>query len=745
MISISRLPSRLAGLASALIFSGQALAIGLGASSGQAVLGQPLRVRIALIGADGGPLDASCFRLAAPQAPMDVDYVLRDGRLQVESVRGQTQLLVSSQAAWRQPVVEFRVVAQCGGAEIARDYLLLASLPAVPQPAARTTPPEAGRDAAREAAREQPREPAAATGMSPADDTLRIAADTNLNALARGLYPSQRETRDEYRRLIAAANPALFAGRSSVGSVPLPAGTVLVVPPNLPRPEAATRKEAGEAKPAASSQPPRSSTAEKADKADKRNKPAEAAQAGGGADGASGAAASRQAPDRLVIGGAGGGAVKPLSPRELAATLDRLERMVEDQGRIHLGMSESMKTVELAFGELRAGLAAMEARTKALEVERIKAETERTKTLARLAELERSRLGILELLALVLASGGIGAGLIYFYHRLQGRAGGGRAQFTFGDFATAPAAPAPAASVPTPGPIPTPAATPFDSLVTGGPVAAEPPPARPAMAPAATLPPAFPAAPATPVPPSVPAAPAAVDAALPPVAMVMATKTATIDPPSPAREVPETPRPELPPVIEFTFEAPPDVASPTAAAPQAMPPRAVPPAAGPAPTAARAGAKPAAAPAAVTVVSSDPTLELAHLMESMGLAQGAAQALVEHIRNNPAESVQHWLKFLDIYHASGLQDELADSVKELKGKFNVALDDWSGEGAQRRSLIDYPHLARELTAIWGKEGCAAFLVNLIADTRDGTRAGFPRAVVEEIVLLRAMLDSMAAG
>jgi hypothetical protein len=178
-----------------------------------------------------------------------------------------------------------------------------------------------------------------------------------------------------------------------------------------------------------------------------------------------------------------------------------------------------------------------------------------------------------------------------------------------------------------------------------------------------------------------------------------------------------------PPMIEFTLEA--------------LPPHAVPPEPTfvPPPMPAMSAER---VVQAVPGVGHDPAIELAEVMESMGLAHGAAHTLVEHIRGNPAESVQHWLKLLDLRQRAGLQEQLADSVKELKAMFNVAIDD---DGAQpgNASLADYHHLAKELTAVWGKPECGAFLLNLIADTREGTRAGFPRAVVEEILLLRAML------
>jgi hypothetical protein len=181
-----------------------------------------------------------------------------------------------------------------------------------------------------------------------------------------------------------------------------------------------------------------------------------------------------------------------------------------------------------------------------------------------------------------------------------------------------------------------------------------------------------------------------------------------------------------PPMIEFTLES--------------LPPHAVPPEPTFTPPRAMASKPPEQVELAVPGVGHDPAIELAEVMESMGLAHGAAHTLVEHIRGNPAESVQHWLKLLDLRQRAGLQEQLADSVKELKAMFNVAIDD---DGAQpaNASLADYQHLSKELTAVWGKPECGAFLLNLIADTREGTRAGFPRAVVEEILLLRAMLDN----
>ena len=68
--------------------------------------------------------------------------------------------------------------------------------------------------------------------MAP-ERTQRLLAATNLNALARARYPGDLAARNEYRRLIALANPSLFGGRVRTGAVNLPAGTELVLPAEL--------------------------------------------------------------------------------------------------------------------------------------------------------------------------------------------------------------------------------------------------------------------------------------------------------------------------------------------------------------------------------------------------------------------------------------------------------------------------------------------------------------------------------
>ncbi|HZV53371.1 MAG TPA: hypothetical protein VFF82_00405, partial [Rhodocyclaceae bacterium] len=64
-------------------------------------------------------------------------------------------------------------------------------------------------------------------------------------------------------------------------------------------------------------------------------------------------------------------------------------------------------------------------------------------------------------------------------------------------------------------------------------------------------------------------------------------------------------------------------------------------------------------------------IELANIMTSMGLAESAAQTLVEHIRENPRQSLGHWLKLLELHRLNGNRTEFERSANEMRQHFNV--------------------------------------------------------------------------
>lgn len=159
--------------------------------------------------------------------------------------------------------------------------------------------------------------------------------------------------------------------------------------------------------------------------------------------------------------------------------------------------------------------------------------------------------------------------------------------------------------------------------------------------------------------------------------------------------------------------------------------------------------QPAHVPVATRETSStsvEPTLELAEIMLSMGLEQGAAQTLVEYTEANPREALHHWLKLLDIHRNSGQLENFRETAEKLRLNFNIQAEDWARSSAHDvPTLENFSRLAEEIQRLWPRpEECIAYLKNLLEDNRDGTRAGFPRAVAEEILLLIDILKATYA-
>lgn len=136
-------------------------------------------------------------------------------------------------------------------------------------------------------------------------------------------------------------------------------------------------------------------------------------------------------------------------------------------------------------------------------------------------------------------------------------------------------------------------------------------------------------------------------------------------------------------------------------------------------------------------------VELADIMMSFGRVRGAAETLAEFIRGNPREAVTPWLKLLEVYRAAGLRDEFNAIAGELNKTFNVTTVNWQSYDALRASkmsLEDLPHICETLQKAWRTTACQRYLQQLLRDNRNGTRAGFPFAVIDEILTLSAILE-----
>lgn len=143
----------------------------------------------------------------------------------------------------------------------------------------------------------------------------------------------------------------------------------------------------------------------------------------------------------------------------------------------------------------------------------------------------------------------------------------------------------------------------------------------------------------------------------------------------------------------------------------------------------------------------EPTLQLAEIMLSMGLDQGAAQALLEYTEANPRQAVYHWLKLLGIYRKRGQQAEFVETAEKLRKHFNVQAEEWvRTDTGETPTLEKFPRVAEQVQKTWSQPAeCISYLKHLLEDNRDGARAGFPQAVAEEILFLIEILKGTSGA
>jgi len=154
----------------ALLGAGNANAIGLGEITVLSRLGERFRAEVQLIeGAGDNRLLSECFRLSQPIDPEAP--VLTHGRLALERKDGKGRLLISSEQAINDPVLQLSLRAGCG-AEIVRNYSVLIDLPGqAPAPAF------AKRSATDAAAVPPPSSPASAGSRLPLAETRQPSAE----------------------------------------------------------------------------------------------------------------------------------------------------------------------------------------------------------------------------------------------------------------------------------------------------------------------------------------------------------------------------------------------------------------------------------------------------------------------------------------------------------------------------------------------------------------------------------------
>jgi len=139
----------------------------------------------------------------------------------------------------------------------------------------------------------------------------------------------------------------------------------------------------------------------------------------------------------------------------------------------------------------------------------------------------------------------------------------------------------------------------------------------------------------------------------------------------------------------------------------------------------------------------DSTLAEAKLLMSINRHQDAIAHLKLTIESQPKASINHWLYLLEIFRKLNLKDDFEAYAKGLHDIYNVMTPVWYETEISiyvPQSLEEFPHIIEKLSSVWPGELATVYLRGLITDNRGGDRTGFGKAVLNEILMLVAMLD-----
>jgi len=319
----------IASLTAGLLYAPAALAIGLGPAKGEPVIGEPLAVEIGLIEAEN--IAPECFQISPSPSGTDDQYFPPQARVALSGANDKVSVTVRAGEV-KQPVVEFRLTLGCG-AKVSRDYVFLAA----PSRALRHEP-------ARTATPSTPSTPLAPPPV--ASQAKQTRAPLSLDALAQERYPQQPKAREKFKKMLRAANPAIFANTSDDQAFAAAVET-LRFPDNLPQ------RRYGPYVPPGKAPPPKPPEVKPA-------APPEAAPSVS-------VAPAKPTQDRLSIAaGPGGDAdAAPASPAEIAVT-EKAQASFAAQDELTARLSQA----EATYVQLKHLVLRMEARMDELEAER---------------------------------------------------------------------------------------------------------------------------------------------------------------------------------------------------------------------------------------------------------------------------------------------------------------------------------------------------------------------------------------
>jgi hypothetical protein len=99
---------------------------------------------------------------------------------------------------------------------------------------------------------------------------------------------------------------------------------------------------------------------------------------------------------------------------------------------------------------------------------------------------------------------------------------------------------------------------------------------------------------------------------------------------------------------------------------------------------------------------------------------------------------------MEIYRNANRKEDFVELANRFHQSLNVIAPQWETQSKLMlvvpRSLQEFPHILARLTESWGTLDAQDFLNHLLQDNRGGERQGFSMEVLEEILLLLAILE-----
>jgi hypothetical protein len=140
-----------------------------------------------------------------------------------------------------------------------------------------------------------------------------------------------------------------------------------------------------------------------------------------------------------------------------------------------------------------------------------------------------------------------------------------------------------------------------------------------------------------------------------------------------------------------------------------------------------------------------PALEEAKLLISVNRATDAIAHLKAAIASQPKASISHWLYLLEVFRKFNMKEDFEQYAERLHRTFNVMTPVWQEKSVEiyiPQSLEEFPHIMEQLYGVWPGELASVYLRSLMTDNRGGDRAGFGKEVLEEVLILITLLDTL---